>query len=61
MKTCKNCVYFIPPKFKTLTSVRGFCMDFENKTFNLFAQSCGRGLPWKAYLFGTKGCKFKKR
>jgi hypothetical protein len=63
MKTCKNCEYFEPHPLahKDPRYVRGFCMDLENPTFNAWAHQRGRGLPWKAYFFGTEGCKFKKK
>lgn len=66
MSKCKNCPYFVP-KFTGLSvlfhlrHVRGWCTDFSNPTFNNYSRiNCGRGLPWKEYLFtGTKGCNKK--
>ena len=62
MGICKHCVYFQPcSKITRLNPfhVRGFCMDFDNETFNPFAKALG-GLNWKAYFHGTDGCKFKR-
>jgi hypothetical protein len=71
--SCKRCEHFkpygkvmikMPNWFSQLLfhfqHVKGFCMDSSNPTFNEYAKSSGRGLGYKAYLFGTEGCKFKK-